>query len=509
MIIDDSLVPQKEYDRLKRKQENTHERSLCWYKEVRYQRRIISRRDKNIIELKLALKKSEDKFTDHLKGEKEKVDKAAKDKKNTEKIKRHRYGLTDVKLFISIVLLCSIALRGTEKSLKTMFDIMQYDMKVPSWKTGSSWIKKLGYYKLHNVKLNKSRDWIWMLDHSIQSGGEKCLLVLGIQKSKIPKHRALCRDDMTVLSMIIMKESNGELINEVLEGLCKLHGIIPRQIISDEGSDLIKGIGLFCKSHKKTISSLDIKHKVANWYKANISKRTDWIDYTSECAALKNKLKQTKFAGLCPPKMKSKARYMNIPEISYWGKKMLLLLEHGCDLYTKDELEYKVGWVKKYETVINECTETHDVADKIESHLRTQYMTLYTGITLNKMIDIKGLSDQSLKFRTDILAFVGQQSRSLRPNERLLPSTEIIESIFGNLKRISGQHTMAGFSAMTLAIPALVGGFNDETIKLALESVTNKDVKKWAKKNIGLSIQSDKNKIGCRIRKITSASSFK
>lgn len=75
------MVQQKEYDRLKSKQENTHERYLYRYKEVRYQRRIISRRDKKIADLQLALKKSDAKLADYLKADKEKAEQAEKDKK--------------------------------------------------------------------------------------------------------------------------------------------------------------------------------------------------------------------------------------------------------------------------------------------------------------------------------------------------------------------------------------------------------------------------------------------
>ena len=126
-------------------------------------------------------------------------------KQNT-KIAKHHYGLLQVILFIELYIRCNVSLHGCERSISISFTTLDIYWDVPNWKTGKTWIRKLGYYKLHNIKVDKHLDWVWMMDHSIQLGDEKCFLVLGIRKTSIPIGRALCAKDMTVIHMSFMKK---------------------------------------------------------------------------------------------------------------------------------------------------------------------------------------------------------------------------------------------------------------------------------------------------------------
>jgi hypothetical protein len=375
------------------------------------------------------------------------------------------------------------------------FSTLAIDWDVPNWKTGKTWIMKLGYYKLHNIKVDKHLDWVWIIDHSIQLSDEKCFLVLGIRKTSIPKGRALCINDMTVLHMSFMQQSTGEIVNTVLENLSKSLGIIPRQIISDEGGDVKKGVCLFAKTHPKTVVSYDVKHKIANWYKNNIGTNKNWKLYVSDSAKFKKQTQQTPLAYLCPPTMKSKARYMNLPELTYWGKKSLKLINHTYPNEDNIVIQNKLGWLNQYEQDINKYAQIHDVAKIIEQEVRNYGISKDTVKKLEQDLAQYILTPLAQSFKTDIINFVGSQSSKVRKGEILISSTEIIESTFGHMKMFSGQHSKSGFTSMCLAIPALVGGFDDGDIEQALTTVKNSDVKIWCKNNITRSVQAEKNKL--------------
>jgi hypothetical protein len=49
-------------------------------------------------------------------------------------------------------------------------------------------------------------DWIWLIDHSIQIGQCKCLVILGIRRSEFPVGRPLCHEDMELIALETISE---------------------------------------------------------------------------------------------------------------------------------------------------------------------------------------------------------------------------------------------------------------------------------------------------------------
>ena len=69
--------------------------------------------------------------------------------------------------------------------------------------------------------------------------------------------------------------------------------------------------------------------------------------------------------------------------------------------------------------------------------------------------------------------------------EKLLITSDIIESSFGKYKNYVNQNPMAGITNLILSISAFTSTLNEEDIKEALENTIIYDVKDWTKKNIG------------------------
>ena len=131
----------------------------------------------------------------------------------------------------------------------------------------------------------------------------------------------------------------------------------------------------------------------------------------------------------------------------------------------------------------------------MEIEIRNYGITKDSAKKINKDLEHQVLTPLVHSFKTEIIEFIRQQGVKLRKEDRILGSTEIIESIFGHLKMFSGQHSKSGFTSMSLAIPALVGDFNTKDIEKALTTVKNSDVKVWCKNNISRSIQGEKNRL--------------
>ncbi len=89
-----------------------------------------------------------------------------------------------------------------------------------------------------------------------------------------------------------------------------------------------------------------------------------------------------------------------------------------------------------------------------------------------------------------ILEFVSQQASHARPGERLIGSTEVLESIIGKYKRLQSMHSKGGMTGMILSVGAIVGQRTRDTVRNALEQVTNSDILQWSREHLGITPQS-------------------
>jgi len=106
-------------------------------------------------------------------------------------------------------------------------------------------------------------DRVWIIDCTINIGSKKSFLVAGVSEAHLLKHGFnLLHDDVQILKMEVVSQLNGEIIYQYLEELSQKIGI-PKQMISDHGLDIKKGIELFCAYQSKPIYTYDITHKTA------------------------------------------------------------------------------------------------------------------------------------------------------------------------------------------------------------------------------------------------------
>ena len=95
------------------------------------------------------------------------------------------------------------------------------------------------------------------------------------------------------------------------------------------------------------------------------------------------------------------------------------------------------------------------------------------------------------------------QGKVCKENERLLGSSEIIESVFGKQKYLERDYAKEGFTSLILGIGAFVGTLTADNVKEALVSTPVKKVLKWCKDELGETLQSKKNKAYSDVRKGT------
>lgn len=357
----------------------------------------------------------------------------------------------------------------------------------PSWFSGRLWLMRLGYHKLHRPK-KKASDWVWIIDHSIQMGTNKCLVILGIRLSELPKERALTYEDVEPLELVPVTHSNGAIVYEQLQSVVAKTGI-PREIISDKGADLHAGIKLFCQQNDQTSFIYDMKHALATLLKKELEPNPLWSTFKAKCKLAKQQLYQTPFSYLVPPNQRSKARYMNVNPLIEWGAKINAFLNQGGEQL--DDAKKKLSWLADYSAQLDEWKTIMEIIVCTENFIRTQ------GIYRKAAIDLELLLNEleiEHPFKHKVIQFVKEQSIKAKVGERLLGSSEIIESLFGKQKNIQKEQTKSGFTSLLLSLAAITSKTTAEVVSEALTSVKTKIISGWIKSYTGESMQLQRTK---------------
>ena len=407
----------------------------------------------------------------------------------------HQYSLLHIQLWISSTLLAATGLRAASKMMDIFISLFNLPASAPSWYTGRLWLMRLGYYKLNRPK-QKADDWVWIIDHSIQLSSEKCLVILGIRLRDLPTNRYLNFSDVEPIELIPVTKSSGKIIHAQLERATKKTGI-PREIIADHGSDLKSGITMFCNTHKETCYIYDIKHAMSVALEHELKNDEDWEKLVKLSVKTKREICQTELAPLVSPNQRKKSRYMNSYTLLHWVEKMRLFLNKRDEIINKDyeskKVREKFSWINDMSKKISEWNNLIMVIKHIEDFIRKDGLNLNLLLQLENELNEYNLDFRSIKFKESAVDFVKKEALKARTGERLLGSSEIIESLFGKQKFLEKEQSRNGFTGLLLALPALVAETSEFVIKKALESVPTKSVTEWYKKNIIKSVQAKRN----------------
>lgn len=404
----------------------------------------------------------------------------------------HHYSVVHVTLFLTLVLQAATSLRGASRAITTLSAVLKLPVAAPSWYAGRLWLLRVGYYKLTRPK-TQATDWVWLVDHTVQLGVEKCFVILGVRLSALPPPgQCLCHEDVEPIMLAPVTKSNGEVVYQQLEAAVKQTGV-PREIIGDHGSDLRAGVERFCQAHPETCAVYDIKHQTALLLKHELAQEVSWQEFTRLATQTKQQIQQTALAFLVPPNQRTKARYMNVDILIRWGLQMLAFL-HDAPQQAKAEVDpallvEKLGWLQDFQDPLQEWEALLHLIETTESFVRTQGLSRGCPRKLKTVLAPLAQTERTQKICHQLLACVTEEASKAKLRERLLGSSELIESVFGRLKRIENAQAKSGFTGLILCVCAMVATTTGEVIHKALETVPTKSVLHWCRDQLGQSLQ--------------------
>jgi len=412
-------------------------------------------------------------------------------------IARHQFPLGVVAASLALVLRAGVRLRRVAAVLAMHWHWCNLDVRTASYYSARLWLLRLGLHQLRRPKI-QADDWIWIVDHTMQLGERKCLILVGLRQSNWDAdNRVLGQNDVELIDLVPVTESNGDVVFRQLQAAAAKTGI-PRAIVSDGGPDLHRGIARFRQKYPSTAWLYDIKHKTACLLKHVLEGDASWQVFAGKVHRFKQQASFTSLAALAPPQQRSKARYMNVDVLVGWAEKTLRLLDRPKAMRKAGlnvrRVEEKLGWLRRFGPQVRRWGEMLAVIGATEHYVRHEGIHAKAAAELAAVLP-KPATPAACRLRKQLLEFVEMQGQQARERERLLGSSEILESIIGKFKTVAGERGQHGLTGMALSIGALVGNPDVETVQAAMTETTTHDVWNWCHLHLGSTVQSVRQRI--------------
>lgn len=401
-----------------------------------------------------------------------------------------------IRWFVQFVLVGAVSLRAAHRLLELLASVLPGVERAPAANTGQEWLLRMGLYELTRAK-EQAIDWVWLVDHTVQIGQVKCLLIVAIRLStwEAKGRGPLKHHDLTFVALEPMRESTGPLVQAEWERAVAVTGE-PRAILSDAGTDLKKAWEGFRLEHPAVAELSDIKHKLALFVKAELEADPRWSEFLGQVGRAKAQLQQTELASLTPPSLKEKARFMNVDTLVHWGGRVLYFLETPPTrrrlAVAADRVETKLAWLRDYRKALDQWRAMMAVVNATLEVVRRDGYHRAAAESLRARLAPLTTDPISRRVADRAVAFVAEQSTAAVGDEHLPGSTECLESLIGKGKRLEGQQSRSGFTKMVLAMAASVAEPTIDYVRAALAQVKHKDLVAWGQEKLGISVQAQR-----------------
>jgi len=364
----------------------------------------------------------------------------------------------------------------------------------PHFTSVINWTLRLGLGLLQEVK-PISTQWIAIIDHSIDIGTKKALVVLRVTADALQKRgSAITLEDCECIGLTVSDKITGESISEELTTIFKQSGH-PCAVIKDKDATLNKGVSLWQERNKANTAIIDdIGHVVANALKKQFEKTKSYTEFKRLSSQGAARLRQTNLAFLIPPKLRSKGRFQSISHLGKWGEKVL------------DKFSVK-GRAKK-NSLLDRFRIAFPDLSALRPFIKTFAQAVHMTSQIMKCLKNEGLSQRSYdhcKALNDSLPVQSKVKKEIRswldehlmvyhrlgiPN--LLVSSDIIESLFGRFKQVIERSPQADMNRTVLLIPALCGKVDENTVLRTFSQTCHAELKKWDDDNIPYTVRKNR-----------------
>lgn len=398
--------------------------------------------------------------------------------KKGDRIKRHHYDSLIILLCVQFRVHANCTYRGIKKILLVLQSCSVMNLsRVPCANTIENWVSKMGYYQLENQALSwQGKEVCIIVDERITKGNDRVLLIICTALEK-ENQSALSRKDVQVCYLGSRTNWNGATIKEEIEKIILTTGMKVKLFLSDEDNKLKKAARLLGCPHLP-----DISHAIGTCLRNVFEKDTDYRKFREQIVGYKCKGVCSAISYLHPPRQRTKARFMNQKPVIQWALTILKKYSH----LNKEEQDFYKDLAKhsSFLKVFNSCVE---IGQQLALLLKTKGLCESTLLEAEQIIaNIKTEEDRMEAFIVRVKKYLLIYKKYLQDHKGVFNScSDIIESIFGQHKRMEATNTMVGITQLDLelCLYCLQNKDINKTIKPSLESVFMTDIYNWKKEH--------------------------
>jgi hypothetical protein len=351
----------------------------------------------------------------------------------------------------------------------------------PSLWSIRNWVLRLGLHELQRPKPRAS-DWALILDHTLPVGSYKALLVLGVRLAELArKNFQLRHQDVSVLGLEIGQQSNSQTVLALLDQIQGRIGT-PRLLISDAGSDLKAAGQCFSQAHPQTDWIGDVSHRMARLVAAEFKADPEWECFVHQAACCRSQCQQTALSPWRPPAPRAKARWMNCLPLVNWAQ--TLLVDQPPLSAQPEAYRRQFGWLDDYQDSMGDYWMMLHLVQETCRIIKKGGIGKSSIAACRQMLSERVSGKRVRRFASGIREYLCEVESKVRPGERLLGSSDIIESLFGKYKLLLERSPQQAMTRLVLAIGAVTSDRTPERVREAMESVSIKAVSQWFEKYV-------------------------
>jgi len=325
-----------------------------------------------------------------------------------------------------------------------------------------------------------SSGFILIMDASIGLGKGKIMTVLALDAHHYLHNpgAAPSLQHVKCVAVCVADTWTGETIAELLEKVIIQIGV-PLAYLKDGGTDLGKAIKLLRERGTPCLSIDDISHFVANLLKHEYQKHPLFDVFISTCGKVSKMLKQTILACLAPPKVSTKARFMNLHRLVEWASRILKHSPRGRA--AKGSLLQKL---RDCFDRLPECkTFINDFLLDVEPLMECQEILKNKGMNQTSFDECRPIINTipNIYIRDGFMDWLERHlkmANTLGLHQSGMPiSSDSIESLFGVAKR-HGTGEIKDANRIAMRIPVLCGALTRQDAENVLR-ISVKEQQEW------------------------------
>ena len=370
-------------------------------------------------------------------------------------------------LALQLFLIARISFRGVARTLSVLAPWLGLD-KTPCPQTVINWVTRLSISRMRHAiplpamgpaELLFPNGFFLVIDASIGLGSGKIMTVLALDANHYLNHPRSSPSlrDINCVAVSVAETWTGESVALLLEKVIDQIGR-PLGYVKDGGADLGKAVRLLNEKGEINLSIDDVSHVIANLLKHEYSQSPALDHFIRTCGKVSTLLKQTTLACLAPPKVSTKARFMNLHRLVGWASSLLALSPRG-----RAPNGSMLQRLRDRFDQLPECKKfIHDFLNDAKPLIRCQEILKNDGLSTTSVELCLPIIETipSSSIRNGFIQWIEKHleiARELELEQCGMPITsDCIESLFGVAKR-HGTGEIKDANRIAMRIPALCG----------------------------------------------------